>query len=166
MRLGNWKSNTWNISLSMSTQDARILPLGPDVVAKLKSSTSIIHLNGVIVELVKNALDADAHSIAVTVDFQRGGCVVEDDGEGISPSEFEVNGGLGKAHRTFMPQSAFRTVLLISEQIRPSSARIKRFMGEGACFWHHWRPCHCSPLRPVVCAIRAPTRSYSTIQHQ
>lgn len=134
MRLGNWKSNTWIFFLNMSTQDARILPLGPDVVAKLKSSTSIIHLNGVIVELVKNALDADAHSIAVTVDFQRGGCIVEDDGEGISPGEFEVGGGLGKAHRTFYAGSALRTVLLISQQIRPNSARTKMFMGGRACF--------------------------------
>lgn len=83
----------------MSTRDAGIKPLPPDVVAKVKSSTSIISLNGVIVELVKNALDANAHSIIVTVDFLRGGCVVEDDGEGIPPAEFEVGGGLGKAHR-------------------------------------------------------------------
>lgn len=85
----------------MSAQDAKIKPLPPDVVAKLKSSTSITHLNGVIVELVKNALDANAHNVAVMVDFQRGGCVVEDDGEGIPPDEFEPDGGLGKAHRMF-----------------------------------------------------------------
>ncbi|ODM22342.1 hypothetical protein SI65_03188 [Aspergillus cristatus] len=84
----------------MSTRDANIKPLPPDVVAKIKSSTSITNLNGVVVELVKNALDANAHSIIVTVDFQRGGCIVEDDGEGIPPAEFEVGGGLGKAHHT------------------------------------------------------------------
>lgn len=83
----------------MSAQDAKIKPLPLDVIAKLKSSTSITHLNGVIVELVKNALDANAHSISVAVDFQRGGCVVEDNGEGIPPDEFESDGGLGKAHR-------------------------------------------------------------------
>ena len=150
----------------MSTGDAKILPLGPDVVAKLKSSTSIIHLNGVIVELVKNALDADSHSIAVTVDFQRGGCVVEDDGDGIAPGEFEVDGGLGKAHRTCNAGSALWTVLLIFEQIRPNSVRTKRSMEGGACFWRRWLPCRCSPSRPVMCGTRAPTRSYSTIQHQ
>lgn len=89
----------------MSTQDSNIKPLPPDVVGKIKSSTSITHLNDVIVELVKNALDANAHSIIVTVDFQRGGCVVEDDGEGIPPAEFELGGGLGRAHRTcFLPE--------------------------------------------------------------
>lgn len=92
--------------LSMS-QDARIQPLPPDVVAKIKSSTSITHLNGVIVELVKNSLDANAHSIIVTVDFQRAGCVVEDDGQGIPPAEFESAGGLGKAHRTYYKHMAF-----------------------------------------------------------
>ncbi|KAF9885331.1 DNA mismatch repair protein [Aspergillus nanangensis] len=78
----------------------RIEPLPPDVVAKIKSSTSITHLDGVIVELVKNALDANAHTVYVTVDFQRGGCVVEDDGDGIPREEFEPSGALGKEHHT------------------------------------------------------------------
>ncbi|RMJ26990.1 hypothetical protein PHISP_02119 [Aspergillus sp. HF37] len=84
----------------MSSTDPRIQPLPSDVVAKIKSSTSITHLSGVIVELAKNSLDANAQSVLVTVDFQRGSCVVEDDGEGIPPAEFEPSGGLGKAHHT------------------------------------------------------------------
>lgn len=87
----------------MSSNDGRIQPLPSDVAAKIKSSTSITHLNGVIVELAKNALDANAQSILVTVDFQRGSCVVEDDGEGTPPAEFEPGGGLGKAHRMRPP---------------------------------------------------------------
>ncbi|KAE8145399.1 hypothetical protein BDV25DRAFT_164783 [Aspergillus avenaceus] len=83
----------------------RIEPLPSDVVSKLKSSTSITHLNGVIVELVKNALDANAHTIYVTVDYRRGGCKVDDDGDGILPTEFEPTGGLGKAHHTSKRQS-------------------------------------------------------------
>ncbi|KAJ5502135.1 hypothetical protein N7463_005009 [Penicillium fimorum] len=75
----------------------RLLP--SDVIAKIKSSTSIVHLTGVILELVKNSLDANAHTIFVTVNFKRGGCIVEDDGDGIPPAEFEVTGGLGKPHR-------------------------------------------------------------------
>ncbi|KAL2868475.1 putative DNA mismatch repair protein (Mlh3) [Aspergillus lucknowensis] len=78
----------------------RIQPLPSEVAAQIKSSTSIIHLNGVIVELVKNALDANAVTVCVTVDYRRGGCVVEDDGIGIPPVEFEPDGGLGKAHHT------------------------------------------------------------------
>ncbi|KAL2833291.1 hypothetical protein BDW59DRAFT_138427 [Aspergillus cavernicola] len=78
----------------------KIQPLPSEVAAKIKSSTSITHLNGVIVELVKNALDANAHSIYVTVDYRRGGCIVEDDGDGILPTEFEPQGGVGKAHHT------------------------------------------------------------------
>ncbi|GFF85596.1 hypothetical protein IFM47457_06872 [Aspergillus lentulus] len=84
----------------MSSEDSRIEPLPPEVVAKIKSSTSITDLNRVVVELVKNALDANAHTVSVTVDFHRGGCVVEDDGDGIPPAEFETDGGLGKAHHT------------------------------------------------------------------
>ncbi|KAL3459273.1 hypothetical protein BJX64DRAFT_265130 [Aspergillus heterothallicus] len=82
----------------MSTH--KIQPLPSEVVAKIKSSTSITHLNGVIAELVKNSLDANAQSIFVTVDYRRGGCVVEDDGDGILPAEFAPDGGLGKLHHT------------------------------------------------------------------
>ncbi|RLM01204.1 hypothetical protein CFD26_107615 [Aspergillus turcosus] len=85
----------------MPSGDSRIEPLPPEVVAKIKSSTSITDLNRVVVELVKNALDANAHTVSVTVDFHRGGCMVEDDGDGIPPAEFESDGGLGKAHRTW-----------------------------------------------------------------
>ncbi|CAG7927279.1 unnamed protein product [Penicillium olsonii] len=77
-----------------------IQALPSDVIAKLKSSTAILDLSGVILELVKNALDGGAHTIFVTVDFQRGGCIVEDDGNGIPPNEFETTGGLGKPHHT------------------------------------------------------------------
>ncbi|CAL5873939.1 uncharacterized protein PFLUO_LOCUS8224 [Penicillium psychrofluorescens] len=84
----------------MSRSDFAIRLLPPDVVAKLKSSTSITHLNGVVLELVKNALDANAHTVFVTVDVRRGSCIVEDDGDGIPPAEFESSGGLGKAHHT------------------------------------------------------------------
>ncbi|CBF77674.1 hypothetical protein AN4365.2 [Aspergillus nidulans FGSC A4] len=80
--------------------DHPIQPLPQDVAAKIRSSTLITHLNGVVLELVKNALDANAQCIFVTVDYRRGGCVVEDDGEGIAPAEFEPGGGLGKAHHT------------------------------------------------------------------
>ncbi|KAJ5214482.1 hypothetical protein N7449_001651 [Penicillium cf. viridicatum] len=77
-----------------------IRALPSDVIAKINSSTSIVHLTGVILELVKNSLDANAHTVFVTVDFKRGGCIVEDDGDGIPSIEFEVAGGLGKAHHT------------------------------------------------------------------
>jgi DNA mismatch repair protein MLH3 len=80
--------------------DHPIQPLPQDVAAKIRSSTLITHLNGVVLELVKNALDANAQCVFVTVDYQRGGCVVEDDGEGIVPAEFEFGGGLGKPHHT------------------------------------------------------------------
>ncbi|CAG8181719.1 unnamed protein product [Penicillium nalgiovense] len=90
--------NTTTVSMPPSQSIIRALP--SDVIAKVKSSTSIVHLTGVILELVKNSLDANAHTVFVTVDFKRGGCIVEDDGDGIPPAEFEVTGGLGKPHHT------------------------------------------------------------------
>lgn len=77
-----------------------IQPLPPDVIAQIKASITITSLNGVICELVKNSLDAASTKIDVSVDYTRGGCVVEDDGLGIQPSEFGENGGLGKLYHT------------------------------------------------------------------
>jgi DNA mismatch repair protein MLH3 len=76
-----------------------IQALPPDVVAQIKSSTVITSLNGVVSELIQNSLDAGSSNINITIDYVRGGCVVEDDGLGIPPSEFEPDGGLGKLYR-------------------------------------------------------------------
>jgi DNA mismatch repair protein MLH3 len=59
----------------------------------------ITSLNGVICELVKNSLDAEATRITISIDYSRGNCWVEDNGLGILPSEFRQDGGLGKLHR-------------------------------------------------------------------
>jgi DNA mismatch repair protein MLH3 len=75
-----------------------ILPLPNDVVAQIKSSTTITSLDCVVLELLSNSLDAKATKIEATVDFARGGCIVEDDGLGIPPVEFKDTGGLGKLY--------------------------------------------------------------------
>jgi DNA mismatch repair protein MLH3 len=75
-----------------------ILPLPAEVIAQIKSSTAIVSLTGVVLELLKNSLDAKATKIEAAVDFARGGCSVEDDGLGISPLEFREEGGLGKLY--------------------------------------------------------------------
>ncbi|KAI1488972.1 hypothetical protein F5X96DRAFT_42047 [Biscogniauxia mediterranea] len=76
------------------------------VIAQIKSSTTITSLNGVICGLVKNALDANATKISISVDYARGNCSAEDNGLGIPPDEFKPGGGLGKLHYTskFPPQ--------------------------------------------------------------
>lgn len=117
----------------------RLLP--PDVVAKLKSSTSITHLNEVIVELVKNSLDANAHTVQVTVDVRRGSCKVEDDGDGIPPAEFESTGGLGKAHRmSFIANLRQACKCLRQLQIHQSFICLAHMVITD-CSWPHWRPC-------------------------
>ncbi|KAF5868504.1 putative dna mismatch repair protein [Botrytis fragariae] len=77
-----------------------IRPLPSDVIAQIKSSSTITSLNGVIFELVKNCLDACCSRIDIDVDYSRGSCTVEDNGLGISPSEFGENGGLGKLYHS------------------------------------------------------------------
>lgn len=76
-----------------------IQPLPEDVIAQIKSSATVTSLNGVIFELLKNSLDAGSTKVDISVDYSRGGCVVEDDGSGILPSEFWENGCLGRLHR-------------------------------------------------------------------
>lgn len=76
-----------------------IKPLPEDVIRRIRSSATVTSLNGVVCALVKNALDAHATRLNITVDYSRGNCVVEDDGLGILPLEFREPGGLGKQHR-------------------------------------------------------------------
>ncbi|TGO19713.1 hypothetical protein BPAE_0337g00040 [Botrytis paeoniae] len=77
-----------------------IQPLPSDVIAQIRSSSTITTLNGVIFELVKNCLDACCSKIDIDVDYSRGSCTVEDNGLGIMPSEFGQNGGLGKLYHS------------------------------------------------------------------
>lgn len=69
-----------------------------DVVAQIKSSVVITSLNNVITGLITNSLDAAATKINISVDYSRGNCSVEDNGNGIPPSEFSEDGGLGQLH--------------------------------------------------------------------
>ena len=83
----------------MTNRTAAIQPLPEEVAAQIKSSTTISSLEDVVIGLFKNSLDAGARKINVTVGFSRGTCTVEDDGRGISPTEFSDGGGLGKPYR-------------------------------------------------------------------
>lgn len=76
-----------------------IKPLPEDVTRRIRSSATVTSLNSVACALVKNALDAEATRVNVTIDYSRGNCTVEDDGLGILPVEFQENGGLVKQHR-------------------------------------------------------------------
>jgi DNA mismatch repair protein MLH3 len=78
-----------------------IRPLPPDAIAQIKSSITITSLNAVVIELLKNSLDAHSNKIDVSVEYDRGNCIVEDDGLGIPPAEFKENGGLGKLYRMY-----------------------------------------------------------------
>ncbi|CAG8955602.1 hypothetical protein HYFRA_00009556 [Hymenoscyphus fraxineus] len=77
-----------------------IQPLPPAVIAQIKSSIVITSLNAVICELAKNSLDAGSTKLDISVDYAKGGCVVEDNGVGIPPSEFRDGGGLGMLHHS------------------------------------------------------------------
>ena len=74
------------------------MPLPDDVAAHITSSATIVSLTGVVLELLKNSLDAKATRVDAAVDFTRGACLVEDNGLGISPLEFAEDGGLGKLY--------------------------------------------------------------------
>ncbi|KAI4210708.1 MAG: hypothetical protein LQ351_006484 [Letrouitia transgressa] len=84
----------------MSRTVPPILPLPADLAAQIKSSVTVPSLAHVIIELFKNALDAGARNVDITVDSLYGACSVEDDGCGISPKEFLEEGGLGKPYHT------------------------------------------------------------------
>ncbi|KAI5287579.1 DNA mismatch repair protein, partial [Ascosphaera atra] len=74
--------------------EAVIKPLPEDVIARVRSSIAINNLTDVVLELVKNSVDANARTLGITVDFPRGACTVEDCGSGIPEQEFSEHGGL------------------------------------------------------------------------
>jgi len=78
-----------------------IQPLPAAVIAQIKSSIAITSLNYVVCELFKNALDAGASRVDISVDYSTGGCIAEDNGSGIPPLEFGESGGLGKLYREY-----------------------------------------------------------------
>lgn len=83
----------------MPQDTAEIRPLPAAVAAQIHSSVAITSLSYAILGLVSNSLDAGATKVVISVDFGRGACSVEDDGCGITPKEFEADGGLGKPYR-------------------------------------------------------------------
>lgn len=85
--------------------NAPIRPLPQDVASRIISSVVVTDVSSVVLGLLKNSLDARASSVDVTIDFKRGCCVVEDNGPGIPPEEFDENGNLGRAYYTSKYQS-------------------------------------------------------------
>ncbi|KAK4986468.1 DNA mismatch repair protein [Elasticomyces elasticus] len=83
-----------------SADPSVIRPLPAEVVAQLGSSATITNLNQVVIGLLQNALDAQSSKVEITLDYRRGGCVVEENGLGIPPHEFSENGGLGRMYCT------------------------------------------------------------------
>lgn len=84
----------------MNNDDHRISPLDVRSRAKLVSSARILSLNEVVLELIKNALDAHARSIEVTLNYATGFCSVADNGFGIPASEFSKSGRLAQEYCT------------------------------------------------------------------
>jgi DNA mismatch repair protein MLH3 len=82
----------------MATQRYKILPLPPELQAQIKSSIVITSLSEVVIELIKNSLDAQARAVYVDVDYLRGSCSVEDDGHGIPAGELSEDGHLGSIY--------------------------------------------------------------------
>lgn len=84
----------------MTTIDNRIHLLDGISQNKIKYSVQIRSLNDTVLELVKNALDAHAENIKITLNYAHGFCSILDNGSGIPTSEFEPDGGLGKSFHT------------------------------------------------------------------
>ncbi|OAX79612.1 hypothetical protein ACJ72_06068 [Emergomyces africanus] len=132
----------------MDVRISRIQPLPSEVVAQLKSSISISDLNGVVLELFKNSLDAGAQTVSINIDFQKGGCVVEDDGQGILPAEFLEGGNLARLHHTskfnsqnevFGRKGAF-LASLVSLALVTITSRHESASTTNTVIYHHAKP--------------------------
>jgi len=77
-----------------------IAPLSEKVRSTLLSACEIVSSEDVVEGLVRNALDAEAHTIAVELDLAKGCISVQDDGIGIDGLEFSEDGHLAKHYCT------------------------------------------------------------------
>ena len=82
----------------VSAETGHILPLADDVIAQIKSNVEVNTLTDAIIGLLRNSLDAGASKISIYLNPARGDCIVEDNGHGILPADFEEGGGLGKSN--------------------------------------------------------------------
>ncbi|TEY44013.1 hypothetical protein BOTCAL_0356g00150 [Botryotinia calthae] len=89
-----------------------IQPLPSDVIAQIKSSSTITGLNGVIFELVKNCLDACSSKIDIEVDYGRGNCAVEDNG--LDSSKLNASNPTYGGHGTFIASLSALSLLSIT----------------------------------------------------
>lgn len=78
----------------------RIRPLSAEDISQIHSSKHITSLQGVILSLLENSLDAGSSKVEITVDWPRGACTVDDNGPGIPAGEFAENGGLCRMYCT------------------------------------------------------------------
>ncbi|OAP62524.1 hypothetical protein AYL99_04729 [Fonsecaea erecta] len=84
----------------MAASKPRISLLPDDVWKKVASSCEITSPQHVIEGLLRNALDADASSIVIEVEFSKGYVSICDNGNGIKQVEFSEQGQLARLHCT------------------------------------------------------------------
>lgn len=96
-RLGNPDSQT-SFKPSQTLAGGAIRALPDDVASQVKSAAIITSLEDVVLELLKNALDAESTNVEISIDARKGACVVEDNGIGIEPKDFLESGGLLKTY--------------------------------------------------------------------
>ena len=82
----------------MASRKHEILPLPVEVQAQIKSSVAITSLSDVVIELIKNSLDAHAQGVHIDVGYLSGHCSVEDDGDGIPAAELAETGHLASMY--------------------------------------------------------------------
>ena len=82
----------------MPVRSYQILPLLPKVQLQIRSSIDIALLSYIVIELVKNLLDAQPCTIYIEVDYLRGGYCIENDGAGIHTKDLSEHRHFGSIY--------------------------------------------------------------------
>jgi hypothetical protein len=141
---------------------ASISPIPASVVAQIKSSITVTSLNGVVLELLKNSIDASSSQVEIHVDYRRGNCTVDDDGDGISPVDFREGGCLGKFHCKTALSLLWTALLLMTAKALRNTILLLLPTEFVAHFLLLCLPCLCSPLILATTFITLRTASPST----
>jgi DNA mismatch repair ATPase MutL len=76
----------------MDGRPPKLRRLPPAAVAGVRAGVGVTNLRQASIELVSNAIDADASQVTVQLDVAHGGLLVADDGHGIAPDSMELLG--------------------------------------------------------------------------
>jgi hypothetical protein len=147
----------------MAEVRSRIEPLSNDLGYQISSSSHITSPEQVIEGLLRNALDAEARKVVIEANLVKGQITVRDNGHGIEPFEFSVQGHLAKDNCATLFVLICSTPALMSQKARQGGMQSEWLMVGMVAFFTIYHECLYCRSRPKFDRIQVPAVSFSAV---